>query len=96
MSAVAPCCRSCGSPTGHKVDVWFRGEFLFSERECLRCREVHEIELALLRGEFHALLDRGVERKMANRIMEVRVDELFRKGVFTGGSLDDAPADGPP
>jgi hypothetical protein len=71
------------------TEVWFRGEFQFQDVICPACQAICDLDLALLRGEFYGLLDRGLDRRVANRVMEIRVDELFRKGVFSSNYSHD-------
>lgn len=79
---IAGSCEVCGGPGARSNDVWFKGQFMFAVRECDGCRARADVELSLLRGEFAAMVDRGIDPRMALRAMEGRIGELRAKGLL--------------
>jgi len=70
---------------GPRVPCWwvrFHNELAFRVLECRGCIARNDLEFALIRGEYFRLRDCGVEAKYANRIQNIRIDQLMSRGAF--------------
>ncbi len=74
-------CR-CGASVDRQTDVYLNDAHQFTATICDGCRAKSDVELAELRVEFEALLARGIDRRMANRIMIQRIDRRFADGTY--------------
>ncbi len=75
-------CNVCGDPHATPVAINFNGELAFTVLQCRACITRNDVDLAIIRGEFHTMLEQGVSARMANRIQRVRIDGLMRSGAF--------------
>jgi hypothetical protein len=64
----------CGQPADKEVEVTHKGFLFLMVSMCRACFNESMHELAELRHEFNALLDKGVSREEANRILIAKID----------------------
>jgi len=73
-------CKSCGGSEARKIDVMKDGAMVAAGEMCSVCLGRATAEAAELREQFDELIAQGIDRRMANRIMTVRVDRRFAGG----------------
>jgi len=83
LSAVNPC-RACSTPT-EELDVVY-GRFPF----CAKCKDEASDEMLKVRSLFFVLASRGVDPRMADRIMTERMRDLQRRGLVGPEALPEA------